>query len=110
VGELFERLTLAAEHTFERACSFACAALPEGYGASELAPWVASGGWIERYRERCVRMAQAFCAHLRRGLEGLLLAAVDSETSSGSGAEHGAPEPRGAEPVSAGATAAEATP
>lgn len=80
VGELFERLTLAAEQTFERACIYACAALPEGYGASELARWVEAGGWIERYRERCVRMAQAFCAHLRRGLEGLLLAAVDAET------------------------------
>jgi hypothetical protein len=79
--ELFDRLELAAELTFERACSYACSALPETYGVAELAGWAGEGGWLERYRERCERMAQAFFGHLRRSLEGLMLAAIHAEAA-----------------------------
>ena len=79
--ELFERFELAAELTFERACVHACAELPEGFSEQELAAWVAHDGWIERYRERCVRMTQALFGHLRRSLEGLLFAAAAAEIS-----------------------------
>jgi hypothetical protein len=79
--ELFERLVLAAELTFERACARACAELPEGFGAAELERWSADDGWLDRYRERCVRMTQALFGHLQRGLEGLVLAAVHAEIS-----------------------------
>jgi len=79
--ELFERFELAAELTFERACLHACSELPEGFGEAELAAWVAHDGWIERYRERCVRMTQALYGHLRRSLEGLLFAAAAAEVS-----------------------------
>ena len=79
--ELFERLVLAAELTFERACARACAELPEGFGAAELARWSAEDGWLDRYRERCVRMTQALFGHLQRGLEGLVVAAVHAEIS-----------------------------
>ncbi len=79
LGELFDRMELAAEHTFERACAHACQALPEGFGAAELASWSAETGWIERYRERCVRMTKALFGHLRRSLEGLLRAAIHAE-------------------------------
>jgi hypothetical protein len=79
--ELFERLILAAELTFERACARACAELPEGFGAAELERWSAEDGWLDRYRERCVRMTQALFGHLQRGLEGLVLAAVHAEIS-----------------------------
>jgi hypothetical protein len=79
--ELFERLVLAAELTFERACARACAELPEGFGSEELARWSAEDGWLDRYRERCVRMTQALFGHLQRGLEGLVVAAVHAEIS-----------------------------
>lgn len=79
--ELFERLVLAAELTFERACVRACAELPEGFGSEELARWSAEDGWLDRYRERCVRMTQALFGHLQRGLEGLVVAAVHAEIS-----------------------------
>jgi hypothetical protein len=79
--ELFERLVLAAELMFERACARACAELPEGFGAMELARWSAEDGWLDRYRERCVRMTQALFGHLQRGLEGLVVAAVHAEIS-----------------------------
>ena len=79
--ELFERLVLAAELTFERACARACAELPEGFGAAELARWTTEDGWLDRYRERCVRMTQALFGHLQRGLEGLVVAAVHAEIS-----------------------------
>jgi hypothetical protein len=77
--ELFERLVLAAELTFERACVRACTELPDGFGAAELARWSSEDGWLDRYRERCVGMTQALFGHLQRGLEGLVLAAVHAE-------------------------------
>ncbi|MET0388887.1 MAG: hypothetical protein ABW321_23140 [Polyangiales bacterium] len=77
--ELFDRMELAATQTFERACNHACATLPEGFEVDDLAGWVAEDGWIARYHERCVRMAQALFGHLQRSLEGLLLAAIDAE-------------------------------
>ena len=80
-SELLERFELAAELTFERACAHACSELSEGFSEHELAAWVAHDGWIERYRERCVRMAQALYGHLRRSLEGLLFAAAAAEVS-----------------------------
>ena len=79
--ELFERLLLAAELTFDRACARACAELPEGFSLEALERWSAEDGWLDRYRERCVRMTQALFGHLQRGLEGLVLAAVHSEIS-----------------------------
>jgi hypothetical protein len=41
---------------------------------------VVETGWIERYRERCVRMTRALYGHLRRSLEGLLRAAIHAES------------------------------
>ncbi|MET0287304.1 MAG: hypothetical protein ABW352_22655, partial [Polyangiales bacterium] len=79
LGDLFDRMELAAELTFERACAHACQALPEGFGKADLASWSAETGWLERYRERCVRMTRALFGHLRRSLEGLLRAAIHAE-------------------------------
>jgi hypothetical protein len=79
LGELFDRMELAAELTFERACVHACLALPEHFTGAELTPWCTESGWIERYRERCVRMTRALFGHLRRSLEGLLRAAIHAE-------------------------------
>jgi hypothetical protein len=79
LGELFDRMELAAELTFERACAHACMALPDAFGSAELVSWCAESGWIERYRERCVRMTRALFGHLRRSLEGLLRAAIHAE-------------------------------
>ncbi|HEY6878481.1 MAG TPA: hypothetical protein VI299_10710 [Polyangiales bacterium] len=79
LGELFDRMELAAELTFERACAHACQALPDDFGAADLVSWSAESGWIERYRERCVRMTRALFGHLRRSLEGLLRAAIHAE-------------------------------
>lgn len=80
LGELLDRMEHAAELTFERACLHACRALPAGYGEAELASWSKPGGWIERYRERCVRMTKALFGHLRRSLEGLMRAAIHAES------------------------------
>jgi hypothetical protein len=82
LGELFERMELAAELTFERACAEACAALPEAFGADELADWAADSGWIARYRARCEYVARAWFGQMRRSLEGLLLAAAEAEVGS----------------------------
>jgi len=79
IGELLDRMEYAAELTFERACIHACAALPDPLDADALAAWAADGGWMERYRERCVRMTKALYGHLRRSLEGLLRAACHAE-------------------------------
>jgi hypothetical protein len=79
LGELLDRMEHAAELTFERACSHACAALPPDFSAQDLAAWAAPNGWIERYRERCLRMTKALYGHLRRSLEGLLRAARHAE-------------------------------
>lgn len=79
LGELLDRMEHAASLTFERACVHACAALPEGFDAEALADWTSESGWIERYRERCVRMTKALYGHLRRSLEGLLRAAAHAE-------------------------------
>ena len=79
LGELLDRMELAAELTFERACVHARAALPEDFGEPALAAWADDDGWIERYRERCVRMTKALFGHLRRSLEGLLRAATHAE-------------------------------
>jgi hypothetical protein len=78
LGGLFSRMEQAAELSFERACERACAALPAEFEASALASWAADGGWLERHRARCEQVAQAWFAHLRRNLEGLLLA-VEAE-------------------------------
>jgi hypothetical protein len=77
--ELFDRMQLAAELTFERACAQACAALPTPFTAEDLASWCGVQGWIERYRERCIHTAEALYGHLQRSLEGLLLAAIHAE-------------------------------
>ncbi len=79
LGELLDRMEHAGELTFERACAHACAALPEGFGSAELVGWTSESGWIERYRDRCVRMTKALFGHLRRSLEGLLRAAAHAE-------------------------------
>ncbi|MDB4986941.1 MAG: uncharacterized protein JWN04_2119 [Myxococcaceae bacterium] len=79
LGELLDRMELAAELTFERACVHACAALPEDFGEAALQSWGDEHGWLERYRERCVRMTKALFGHLRRSLEGLLRAAIHAE-------------------------------
>ncbi|MEY4582238.1 MAG: hypothetical protein RL701_6941 [Pseudomonadota bacterium] len=77
--ELFERVALAAELSFERACVHACSGLPENFGLSDLASWSGTTGWIERYRERSVQMTEALFGHLQRSIEGLLLAAIHLE-------------------------------
>jgi len=79
IGELLDRMEYAAELTFERACARACTALPEEFGELELASWTASDGWVERFRERCVRMTKALFGHLRRSVEGLMRAAIHAE-------------------------------
>jgi len=76
---LFERLVLAAELSFERACLESLAVLPEDFTAEHLAAWSAPNGWIEHHRERCARMLIAFCGHLQRAVEGLLQAAIQAE-------------------------------
>jgi hypothetical protein len=81
VGQLVDRMEHAAYLTFARACAHAVASLPEQVGEAELAAWCASDGWLPRYHERCVRMAKALFGHMRRGLEGLLRAAILSEES-----------------------------
>jgi hypothetical protein len=82
LGDLLGRLVHAAEQSFERACSQACQALPEGFGELELLAWLGEGGFIERHGERCLRMTQAFCGHLQRGLEGLVTAAIQAEVQA----------------------------
>lgn len=79
VGELLDRMEHAAHLTFVRACLHAVEALPETIDEASLASWCAQDGWLERYRDRCVRMAKALYGHLRRGLEGLMRAAIMSE-------------------------------
>lgn len=79
LGELLDRMEHAAGLTFERACMRACAALPVDFAESELAAWASQQGWIERYRERCVRMTTALYGHQRRALEGLLRAVTHAE-------------------------------
>jgi hypothetical protein len=81
LGELLDRMEHAGMLTFERACQRACADLPEAPGEEALARWLVETGWIERYRERCVRMTRALYGHLRRSLEGLLRAAIHAESS-----------------------------
>jgi hypothetical protein len=81
IGELLDRMEHAAHLTFVRACMHAVDALPETLDEACLAPWSAHDGWLERYRERCVRMAKALFGHLRRSLEGLMRAATLSEDS-----------------------------
>jgi len=78
-GELLDRMEHAAYLTFERACAHAIIELPEVWSKDDLTAWSAPGGWIERYRDRCVRMTRALYGHLRRGLEGLLRAASHAE-------------------------------
>jgi hypothetical protein len=79
MGELLDRMEFAARLTFERACVHAVQELPEGFGEQDLASWSEEDGWLGRYRERCVRMTKALFGHLRRGLEGLLRAAMHGE-------------------------------
>ena len=69
----------AAGLTFERACVHACSELPPDFGPRELAGWTGPNGWIERFRERAVRMTKALFGHLRRSLDGLLRAALHAE-------------------------------
>jgi hypothetical protein len=82
VAQLFVRMELAAELTFERACAEACAALPEAFALEELATWAADSGWIAGYRRRCLHVARGYFDHLRRGLEALLMAASEAEVES----------------------------
>ena len=79
VLSLFERLQLAAELSFERACLQACATLPENFGEAELEGWAAEGGWIARERALCERVARSLFRHQRRNLQVLLLAATHAE-------------------------------
>lgn len=76
LGELLDRMEYAAHLTFVRACSHAIEGLPETLDEETLAPWCDADGWLQRYRERCVRMAKALFGHLRRSLEGLMRAAA----------------------------------
>jgi hypothetical protein len=71
---LFERMEHTAALSFERACAQACAALPPVFGVDDLAPWAADSGFIEHHRVRCEHVTLALFGHLRRSLEGLLLA------------------------------------
>jgi hypothetical protein len=77
MGELLDRMEYAAQLTFERACKHALMELPAGFGEEDLAEWSEENGWLGRYRERCVRMTKALFGHQRRGLEGLLRAAIE---------------------------------
>lgn len=79
LGELLDRMEYAATLTFERACRHACSSLAAPVSEEQLRVWTTPGGWIERYRERCVRMTRALYGHLRRSLEGLLRAAMHAE-------------------------------
>jgi hypothetical protein len=82
LGELLDRMELAAQATFARACARAVEALYEDGGEPTregLERWCAADGWIARYHERCVRMAKALFGHLRRGLEGLVRAVIAAE-------------------------------
>jgi hypothetical protein len=79
IGELLDRMEHAAHLTFVRACLHALAELPATLDEASLAHWCAQDGWLERYRERCVRMAKALFGHLRRSLEGLMRAATLTE-------------------------------
>ena len=74
LDKLFGRMEHAADLSFSRACTHACAALPANFEAGELASWAADGGWIECHRERCEQLVKAWFEHLRRSLDGLLLA------------------------------------
>jgi hypothetical protein len=80
--DLYDRVLRAAEQSFDRACLDACASLPQGFGEADLALWLTSKGWIARDRERCERTVGAFCVHLRRGLEGLVMAAIQAEVGT----------------------------
>lgn len=82
LADLYDRVLRAAEQNFDRACVDACAGLQEGFGEADLAGWLASSGWIARDRDRCERTIGAFCVHLRRGLEGLVMAAIQAEVGS----------------------------
>jgi hypothetical protein len=82
LADLYDRVLRAAEQSFDRACLEACASLPEGFGDADLARWLAPSGWIARDRDRCERTVGAFCVHLRRGLEGLVMAAIQAEVGS----------------------------
>jgi len=79
MGELFDRMEHAAYLTFVRACSHAVEELGNDVSRESLSAWTTEDGWIERYRERCVRMAKALFGHMRRGLEGLVRAAAHAE-------------------------------
>ncbi len=79
MAELFDRMEHAAYLTFVRACSHAVEELGDDVSRETLAVWATEDGWIERYRERCVRMAKALFGHMRRGLEGLVRAAAHAE-------------------------------
>lgn len=82
LGDLYDRLLRAAEQNFDRACFDACASLPKDFGEAEFVRWLAPHGWLARDRERCELTIHAFCVHLRRGLEGLVLAAIEVEVGS----------------------------
>lgn len=79
---LYDRVLRAAEQSFDRACFDACASLPETFGEADLAAWLAPSGWIARDRDRCERTVGAFCVHLRRSVEGLVMAAIQAEVGS----------------------------
>jgi len=79
MGELYDRMEHAAYLTFVRACAHAVEALDQDVSREALETWATEDGWIERYRERCVRMAKALFGHMRRGLEGLVRAAAHAE-------------------------------
>ncbi len=79
MSELYDRMEHAAYLTFVRACAHAIEALDTGISRDTLVSWTDEDGWIERYRERCVRMAKALFGHMRRGLEGLVRAAAHAE-------------------------------
>jgi hypothetical protein len=81
MGELLDRMEYAAQLTFERACTHALMELPAEFGEDDLVEWSDEHGWIGRYRERCIRMTKALFGHQRRGLEGLLRAAIEPGTS-----------------------------
>ena len=80
--DLYERVLRAAAQSFDRACIDACASLPADYGEAEVASWLAPAAWLARDRERCERTIGAFCVHLRRGLEGLVQAAIQAEAGA----------------------------
>ena len=77
MGELLDRMEYAARLTFERACTHALMELPAEFTEEDLSDWSEENGWLGRYRERCIRMTKALFGHQRRGLEGLLRAAIE---------------------------------